>query len=58
MALLVVASYCYTYVHGWLWLLYSLFTRDGLWLEQWYARPANVTLQDSAPRSVLSARAS
>lgn len=39
----------YTYAHGWLWLLYSLFTCDGMWIEQWYARPPNVVPQDVVP---------
>lgn len=40
----------YTYAHGWLWLLYSLFTCDGLWLEQWYARPPGLTPQQLVPQ--------
>lgn len=28
---------------------YSLYTCDGLWLDQWYARPPNVTPQDLVP---------
>ncbi len=40
----------YTYAHGWLWILYSLYSCDGAWLEQWYARPANVTPQTISPQ--------
>jgi hypothetical protein len=39
----------YTYAHGWLWLLYSLFTCDGAWIEQWYARPPNFVPQELVP---------
>jgi hypothetical protein len=39
----------YTYAHGWLWLLYSLFTCDGAWIEQWYARPPNFVPQEVEP---------